>query len=184
MKINIDLKNKKGSLDVNAEKIIEKGMDQNEKNWQDKFNTKHNAKKEIMELKHKQKLDNKEQDLKKKSFVQEIFEGLNSNKQMKYEEQRKLEEENRKVEEQSKENKKRKIFDIISIFLFFVYGLFCIIGFKDSHIISAIISLIQTLLVMIAILSAIDSINFFKNDYKIFLIISLMLVIPWLAFAV
>ena len=57
MKVNIDLKNKKGSLDVNAEGIIEKGMDQHEKNWNDKFNKKHNAKKEIMELKHKQKID-------------------------------------------------------------------------------------------------------------------------------
>lgn len=45
MKINIDIKNKKGNLDVDAERLIEKGMDQHERTWKDKFNTKHNAKK-------------------------------------------------------------------------------------------------------------------------------------------
>ena len=183
MKVNIDLKNKKGSLDVNAEGIIEKGMDQHEKNWNDKFNKKHNAKKEIMELKHKQKIDNKEQDLKKKSIVREIFDGFNSKKQIEFEQQRKLEEENRKIVEQSKENKKITRIKIVSIFLFFIYGLFCITGFKDSHVISAIISLIQIILVSISIFASANVITLFKNDYKICLLISLMLVIPWLAFS-
>ena len=32
--------------------IVEKGMDQHENGWKDKFNTKYNAKKEILEMKH------------------------------------------------------------------------------------------------------------------------------------
>ena len=32
-------------------------MEQHEKNWKDKFSTKHNAKKEILEMKHKQKME-------------------------------------------------------------------------------------------------------------------------------
>ena len=184
MKLNIDLKNKKGSLVVNAEKIIEKGMDQHEKDWKDKFNTKHNAKKEIMELKHKQKIENKEQDLKKKSVVQEVFDGLNSQKQIEFEEQQKIEEEKRKVAELAKENKNKRTISIVSIVLFFIYGLFCITGFKDSHIISAVVSLIQIALVTISILSSLSIVTLFKNDYKICLLISLMLIIPWLAFAI
>ena len=184
MKLNIDLKNKKGSLDVNAEKIIEKGMDQHEKDWKDKFNTKHNAKKEIMELKHKQKIENKEQDLKKKSVVQEVFDGFNSQKQIEFEEQQKIEEEKRKVAELAKENKNKRTISIVSIVLFFIYGLFCITGFKDSHIISAVVSLIQIALVTISILSSLSIVTLFKNDYKICLLISLMLINPWLAFAI
>ena len=61
MKLNIDIKNKKGSLDADVEKLVEKGMDLNDKNWKDKFETKHSAKKEIMELQHKQKMEIEEQ---------------------------------------------------------------------------------------------------------------------------
>lgn len=100
MKIKFDLKNKKGDIDVNAEKLVEKGMDQHEKNWKDKFNTRHNAKKEILELKHKQKIETTEQELKKKTIVQEIFDGINSKKQLELEEKRKIEEEKRRLEEE------------------------------------------------------------------------------------
>ena len=43
MKFNFDMKNKKVGLEADVEKIVEKGMDQKEKDWKDKFNTKHNA---------------------------------------------------------------------------------------------------------------------------------------------
>ena len=74
---------------MDAEKLIEKGMDQHKENWKEKFDTKHKAKKEIMELKHKQNLESKEQDLKKKSLVQEVFDGINSKKKMELEEEKK-----------------------------------------------------------------------------------------------
>ena len=108
MKINIDIKNKKGNLDVDAERLIEKGMDQHERTWKDKFNTKHNAKKEIMELKHKQNIENKEQDLKKKTFVQEIFDEINNKKQIELEEKRKIEEEKIRIEEERRKKEEEQ----------------------------------------------------------------------------
>ena len=74
---------------MDAEKLIEKGMDQHKENGKEKFDTNHKAKKEIMELKHKQNLESKEQDLKKKSLVQEVFDGINSKKKMELEEEKK-----------------------------------------------------------------------------------------------
>ena len=84
----------------------------------------------------------------------------------------------------SKEEKSKKVVRIISIILFFIYGIFCIEGFNDSHIISAIITVVQMILVIISILSSLDIINLFKKDYKVCLLISLMLIIPWMAFAI
>ena len=49
MKLNFDIKNKKANLEADVERLVEKGMDQNEKDWKDKFVTKHNAKKEILD---------------------------------------------------------------------------------------------------------------------------------------
>ena len=66
MKLNIDIKNKKGSIDADVEKLVEKGMDLNEKDWKDKFNTRHAAKKEMLELQHKQKIEIEEQNKSKK----------------------------------------------------------------------------------------------------------------------
>ena len=83
-----------------------------------------------------------------------------------------------------KEEKSKKTVRIFSIILFFVYGLFCIEGFNDSHIISAIISIIQLILVVISILASLNILQLFKNDYKTCLLISLMLIIPWMAFAI
>lgn len=83
-----------------------------------------------------------------------------------------------------KEEKSKKTVRIFSIILFFVYGLFCIEGFNDSHIISAIISIIQLILVVISILASLNILQLFKNDYKTCLLISLMLIILWMAFAI
>ena len=69
------LKIKKGEVEaeIEAEKLIEKGMDQHDKNWKDKFSTKHNAKKEMLEIKHKQKLEIGEQNQKRKSIFERIY---------------------------------------------------------------------------------------------------------------
>lgn len=83
-----------------------------------------------------------------------------------------------------KEEKSKRTVRIFSIILFFVYGLFCIEGFNDSHIISAIISIIQLILVVISILASLNILQLFKNDYKTCLLISLMLIILWMAFAI
>ena len=81
-------------------------------------------------------------------------------------------------------DKSKKIFKILSIIMFFIYGLFCILCFQNNHIISTIISFIQILLIIITFLISMDFFSFFKNDYKLFFIISIFLIIPWLAFAV
>ena len=57
MKFGFDLKKKKGEGEIGVEHLVEKGMDMHERNWKDKFTTKHSAKKEILELKHNQKIE-------------------------------------------------------------------------------------------------------------------------------
>lgn len=166
MKVNI----KKAGIEaeVDVEKLIEKGMDNHEKDWQEK----HNAKKEILELKYKHKMEE-----------QRAKNDIKSSNEIELEKaQLKLEQE--KLNREKDENKSKRTIKIVSIIMFFIYGLFCITGFKDSHIISAIISLIQIILVTISIFSVSNLISLFKNDYKICLIVSFMLIIPWLIFAV
>lgn len=80
------LKIKKGEVEaeIGAEKLIEKGMDQHEKNWKDKFNTKHNAKKEIKELKHKQKLEIEEVKQKKLNWYERRQEEKRKTKELEH----------------------------------------------------------------------------------------------------
>ena len=59
-------------------------MDQHDKNWKDKFNTKHNAKKEIQELKHKQKLEIEEVKQKKLNWYEKRQEEKRKNKELEH----------------------------------------------------------------------------------------------------
>lgn len=166
MKVNLKKMGIEAEADV--EKLIEKGMDNHEKNWQEK----HNAKKEILEIKHKHKMEE-----------QRAKNNIKTSDEIELEKvQIKLEQE--KINYERAENKSKRTIKNVSIIMFFIYGLFCITGFKDSHIISAIISLIQIVLVIISFFSVTNLISLFKNDYKICLIVSFMLIIPWLIFAV
>ena len=92
MKLSIDIKNKKGSLDSDVEKLVEKGMDLHEKEWKDKFNTKHIAKKEMLELQHNQKIELKEQSKNKKNWIQKIIEENRKTKELELEYKREREE--------------------------------------------------------------------------------------------
>ena len=150
MKIKI---NKLGiEAEANVEKIIEKKIESNEKDWKEKIETKNGLKKEMLELKHKHKME--EDNYKRKEDI--------------------------KIQE----SKIKKTIMCIGISLFFIYGLFCITGFRDMRILSSMISLVQVVLVIITIFSSANLFSLFKNDYKICLIISLMLIIPWLLFSV
>ena len=111
VKFNLDLKNKKGSLDADVERIVEKGMDLHEKDWKEKFDTKHAAKKEIMELQHKQKIEVEEQNKTKKNWIEKIMEENRKTKELELEEQRRREETER-IERQ-KAIKMKIIFSII-----------------------------------------------------------------------
>lgn len=164
MKLNFKKMGIEAEADI--EKIIEKTIDNQEKDWQ----LKHNAKKEILELKHKFKMEKLESKNKSSEEIELKKDKL------------KLEQEKLKLK--ITESKSKTIIKIISIIMFFIYGLFCILEFKTTHILPAIISLIQMVLVTISILSSTNVLSLFKNDYKILLTISLLLIIPFLAFAI
>lgn len=164
MKVNFKKVGIEAEADV--EKLIEKGMDNHEKDWQEKYN----AKKEILELKHKHKME------------EQTMTNIKTNDEIELEKvQIRLEQE--KLNSERDENKSKRTIKIVSIILFFIYGLFCITGFKNFHIVSAIISLVQIVLLTISIFSATNLISLFKNDYKVCFILSILLVIPWLAFS-
>ena len=96
MKLNFDIKNKKGALEADVEKLVEKGMEQHDKNWKDKFNTKHNAQKEMLEMKHKHKLELEDKNQAKKNWFQKIEEERRKTKQLELEELRRQEKERKK----------------------------------------------------------------------------------------
>ena len=95
MKLTFDIKNKKGGIEADAERLIEKGMDLHEKDWEQKFDKKHQAKKEIMEMQHNQKIEIEEQKKTKKNWLQKFQEERRKTKELELEEQRRREEEER-----------------------------------------------------------------------------------------
>ena len=84
MKIKFDIKNKKADLEADVEKLVEKGMEQHDKNWKDKFNIKHNANKQMLE-------NNKE----KRSWFERVQENKRKQKEIELAEERRREEEER-----------------------------------------------------------------------------------------
>lgn len=119
MKFNYDAKNKKAEMDADVERLVEKSLEQHEKNWKEKFDTKHKAKKEILELKHKHKLEENDKNNAKKGFIEKIYEEKRKIKELELEERR-------RIEEEKKKNKKTKI--IISVILGVVGCLIFIVG--------------------------------------------------------
>lgn len=97
MKFNFDFKNKKAGFEADVEKIAEKAMEHNEKDWEEKFDKKHNAKKEILEIKHKQKMEAEDKNQTKKNWIQKIQEEHRKTKELELEEERRREEEERKI---------------------------------------------------------------------------------------
>lgn len=164
------IKYKNIEAEVKAEEIAERIIDNNEKDWKEKFESKTTAKEKLLKLKHQNKMEEQlikrmdEKDL--KQYYKEKNEGLNI------------------IKQGSDLEKSKKIFKILSIIMFVIYSLFCILGFQNNHIISAIISLIQILLTVGSLLTSMEFFQIFKNDYKLFLLISILLIVPWLAFAV
>lgn len=82
MKFNFDIKNKKAGLEADVEKIVEKGMEYHERNWFEKFNAKKITKKEMQELKHKQKIEIEEVKQKKLNWYQRRQEEKRKNKEL------------------------------------------------------------------------------------------------------
>ncbi len=111
MKFNYDKKNKNYSVEADVEKLVEKGMDNHEKNWKEKFTTKHQAKKELIELKHKNKMEVEEQKQKKKSWFERRAEQKERIKEMELE-QKRLE-----LEQQKNEKRRKTIIGVILIII-------------------------------------------------------------------
>ena len=128
MKFKIDMKNKNANLEADVERLVEKGMEYHEKDWKDKFDTRHNAKKEMLEMKHKQRLEIEEMNDKKKNWFQRIQEEKRKTKelelQMELEEKRRQAEENKRLEEEKEKLIKKKKRTTI---LLSVIGSICII---------------------------------------------------------
>jgi len=148
-----------------VENLVKKAMDNHEKDWKEKFETKHNAKKEVMELKHKYKQEKTQ----KIGYLKDLLS---------------YEKEIEKQKIKNKEKHSQKSILIIDIILFFIFGIFCIQGLKDNHTIAGIISLIQILLVTTSIFTSMEVFKIFKNDSKVFLLLSILSIIPWLAFSI
>ena len=84
MKFNFDIKNKKAGFEADVEKLVEKGMEQHEKDWGSKFNLKQQAKKEMKELKHKQKIDMEETKQKRLNRYQRKQEEQRKNEELEH----------------------------------------------------------------------------------------------------
>lgn len=97
MKFGFNLEKKNATLEVDAERLIEKGMEQNDKNWKYKFDTKHKAKKEILEMKHKQKMEKEDKSQIKKNWFQKVQEEKRKLKELELAEERRKEDEYKKI---------------------------------------------------------------------------------------
>ena len=74
----------KTTIEVDAERLVEKGMEQHERNWKDKFTFKHKAKKEMVDLKHKNKLEVEDKKQKRKTRYQIRQEEKRKNKELEF----------------------------------------------------------------------------------------------------
>lgn len=92
MKLIFDINKKMIDVEGNVEKLVEKGIDNSEKGWKEKFATRHNAKKELMEIKHSQKIELENSNNIRKNWVQKIQEENRKTKELELAEQRRLKE--------------------------------------------------------------------------------------------
>ena len=84
MKFKFDLEKNNATIDVDAERLIEKGMEQHEKSWKDKFLFKHVSKKEMINLKHKNKIEIEDKKQKRKTRYQIKQEEKRKNKEQEF----------------------------------------------------------------------------------------------------
>jgi len=115
MKLKFDIKNKKADLEADVEKLVEKGMDQHDKSWKDKFTTKHIAKKEMLEIKHNQKLN----------WFEKIQENKRKQEEFKIQEKIRIEKENRKKIKQK---------SIVSVIIGIIALILIVIGFSAEEV--------------------------------------------------
>ena len=84
MKLKFDLEKNNATIDVDAERLIEKGMEQHEKSWKDRLLFKHVAKKEMVKLKHKNKIEVEDKKQKRQTRYQIKQEENRKNKELEF----------------------------------------------------------------------------------------------------
>ena len=126
MKIGLSKSDKKieGSVEADVERIAEKAMDLHEKDWKDKFITKHKAKVELTKINNNQQIEMEKIKSKRKNYIQKIIEEKRHTKELELEYQKQKEEEERKDRQKSNVVK-----TILSIILGIIGFPLMIIGF-------------------------------------------------------
>lgn len=114
MKLNLRLKNKEVSIESDVERIVEKGMDNHEKDWKSKFIVKQEAKKEMQKLKHSQKVELEKVKQNKKNWLQKRTEEKIKLKEIEMAEQRRKE-------------KQQRVNTILAVSFLMILIIFCII---------------------------------------------------------
>ena len=87
-------------------------------------------------------------------------------------------------EELENEIKSRKAIKIVSFILLFVYGVFFALGLTENNMGFMIITALQMLCAIISVLTSMKIFTLFKNDYRLFLVISIFLIIPFFVFMI
>ena len=111
MRLNFDIKKKKVDVEADLEKLVEKSIDNHEKDWKEKFDVKHNAKKELLKMKHEQQIELKDSNKTKKNLIQKIQEEKRKTKELELSEQLRLKE--LELETKRKQENKDLIFRIV-----------------------------------------------------------------------
>ena len=140
MKLN--LKDFGIEAESDLEGIAKHAMDNHEHDWKKKFDSRHKAKKEILELKHKIKMEQQKNNT-------SIFNYFSRQK-----------EKQEKLRKEKEEASAKRTVKIISIALFFIYGIFGILTFEQTYIISFAIALVQMLCVVLSLFSSIKPVAY------------------------
>ena len=164
MKVN--LKNFGIEAESDLEGIANNLIDKSDHDWDKKYKLRHKTKKEMMELRHKIKMDEKKNSTSVLGYI-------NKKKEMK-----------QKLQKEKEEREPKRVVRIIDIALFFIYGIVCILAFKELHVGAAVIGIIQMICVTLSLFSTLNLISLFEKDYKVLLLISVLLIVPWFAFVV
>lgn len=179
MKLNIDLKNKVGNLDADFEKIIENSVNKHDKNWKDKFSAKQNAKKEMLILKHKHKMEIEENKTKRRNLIQILQEENRKNKEQKLQQQ--LREEQERIEKEyinKRNNGSIKIWSII-LTIVCLFGLY--VSLQQLQIFAGIVSVVQVCLFVYTYLICLNIVpEKTKNSYILLFSIGCILIIVFM----
>lgn len=121
MKLSFRLKNKEANIDMDVERIIEKGMNQHAEKGLYNFKEKQSEKRKLLDLKHKQKMEIEQERQKRKNWFERREEARIKKKQLELELEKK----------QRKEDLKQALVGIVLMTFFIIIMLIiCELGDK------------------------------------------------------